>query len=118
MLEKQERNRQFVKAWKSLRLGNRELAGRFDMTIGGVKSLKSRLRKKDPDLYDREDLKLAGQADELIRTQSPRRKISFYLEPTLVVKLKVTAAERRTTASELAGVALRRWMVDEGILSY
>lgn len=117
MLEKQKRNQEFVKAWKSLGLGNRELADRFGITIGGVKSLKSRLRKKDPDLYDREDLKLGRQVDEAISTRTPRRKISFYLEPTLVVKLKVVAAERQTTASELAGVALRRWMFDEGFLS-
>lgn len=116
MQEKLGRNQEFVRAWKNLQLGNKELADRFRMTIGGVKSLKSRLRKKDPGLYDSEDLKLSRQVDKEINIRTPRRKISFYLEPKLVVKLKVTAAERQVTASELAGLALRRWMMEEGIL--
>jgi len=51
VLEKKGRNRLFIKAWKEESLGNEALADRFNMTVGSVKSLKSRLRKRYPDLY-------------------------------------------------------------------
>jgi len=114
-MSKEERNREFVRLWKRLGLGNEELARKFNLSIGGVKSLKARLRKKNPVLYVRTSVRPSREADES-NLEGVKKKISFYLPPKMVIKLKVAAAERQVTASELAEAAIRRWMMDEGIL--
>lgn len=114
VLEKERRNREFVRAWKNLGLGNDALAERFSMTVGGVKSLKSRLRKKRPELYSQMiDRKAEGKSELPVRE---KKKVSFYMTPDLVIKLKIAAAAREVTASELAEKLLHRGMAEEGML--
>lgn len=114
MLEKEKRNREFVKAWKNLGMGNEALAERFDMSIGGVKSLKSRLRQKRPELYSQMiDRTAEGKSGIPVRV---KKKVSFYMTPDLVIKLKMAAAAREVTASELAEKLLFQAMAEEGML--
>ncbi|MFQ6065843.1 MAG: hypothetical protein ACE5K3_01015 [bacterium] len=115
-MSKEERNREFVRLWKRLGLGNEELAQKFDLSIGGVKSLKARLRKKNPGLYARTNVRPSREAGKS-NLEDGKRKISFYLPPKIVIKLKVVAAERQVSASELAEAVFRRWLIDEGLLS-
>lgn len=117
VVEKKERNRVFVEAWKEEGLGNEALASRFGMTIGGVRSLKSRLRKKYPNLYSRMIVKSTKQVDKSIGSKArhrKKRKISFYLPPEMVRAIKVEAVKRDQSASELAEGWLRKALAEEG----
>ena len=48
---KDNRNQEFIKAWKEEGLWDKELQERFGLSPGGVKGLKARLRKKGQLLY-------------------------------------------------------------------
>ena len=116
--EKEERNRDFIKAWKEEGLGNKDLATRFNMMIGGVRSLKSRLRKKYPNLYSRMSVKSTREVGKSISSEARHRKsrkISFYLPPEMVRAIKVEAAKRDQSASELAEGWLRKALAEEGV---
>lgn len=96
--EKEQRNKEFIRAWKEEGLSDRELGERFALSKFGVKSLKGRLRKKDPALY-------TGQKPESKITRKPdnqkRIKVTFQLPENLFIQVKIKAARERRGISEL-----------------
>jgi len=65
--EKEQRNREFIKAWKEEGLTDKDLRERFNLSEGGVKGLKARLRKKDSSLYVNKSL--SRQVDKFTSQQ-------------------------------------------------
>jgi hypothetical protein len=76
-VEKLERNREFVKAWKVERLGNKELGEKFGLTPGGVKGLKARLRKKDPSLYGKVHLPQRAEEEHKAQREQGGQKLTM-----------------------------------------
>jgi len=120
-LEKQERNKEFIRAWKKLGMGNKELAEKFDLSPGGVKGLKARLRKKYSELYvDGEEIKrqsdkgTSSQVDKATNRQiEKKRKACYYLSPGLAQKIKIAAVKRDTSASQLVEGWLSRALLEK-----
>lgn len=122
-LEKEERNKEFIRCWKALGMGNKELAEKFDLSPGGVKGLKSRLRKKHSELYvDGEEIRrqsdkgISSQVDKAINRQvDKKRKACYYLSVGLAQKIKIEAVKRNISASELVEGCLSRVLSNERI---
>ena len=57
---KEERNRQFQKDWQR-GLGNEDLGKKYELSLGGVKALKQRLRAKVNKLASQQVSKLANK---------------------------------------------------------
>lgn len=102
--EKEERNREFVKAWKEEGLSDKKLGERFTLSKFGVKSLKGRLRKKDPSLYQKPESKITVKPEKKI-TRKPenqkRIKVTFQLPENLFIQVKIKAARERRGISEV-----------------
>lgn len=122
-LEKEDRNKEFIRAWKALGMGNKELGEKFGLSPGGVKGLKARLRKKHQELYvDEEEIKrqvdkaTSAQVDkETNRQAKKKRKVSYYFNPALVQKIKIEAAKKDISASKLVEGWLSQVLLDEKI---
>ncbi|MQY69762.1 MAG: hypothetical protein GH145_02725 [Firmicutes bacterium] len=114
-LEKQERNKEFIRCWKTLGMGNKELAEKFGLSPGGVKGLKGRLRKKHQELYiDEQEIK--RQVDKSSNRQiEEKRKACYYLSVGLAQKIKIEAVKRNVSASELVEDSLSRVLSNERI---
>lgn len=119
---KEERNREFIAAWKKEGLSNEALQEKFDLSPGGVKALKSRLRKKDPSLYAEKRPGLtrgakkqqankspSPQVDKLIRQQINKR-MTIYLKPELIKDIKHLATDRDSNISELVGKIIEQYL--------
>lgn len=112
-LEKEERNKDFIRSWKKLGMGNAELGKKFNLSPGGVKGLKGRLRKKHSELYvDKQEIK--RQVDKSTSRQvEKKRKVSYYFSPAMVQKIKIEAVKKDVSASELVESFLSRALVDK-----
>ena len=44
LISKEQKNDEFIRCWKEVDIGNKEVGKRFNMALGRVKALKSRLR--------------------------------------------------------------------------
>ena len=120
--EKEQRNKEFIKAWKEEGQSNRELQEKFDLSPGGVKGLKARLRKKDPSLYAAPQKKLtrgtkkqqvnqspSPQVDKVISEQGNKR-MTIYLKPELIRDIKHLATDRDSNISELVGKIIEQYL--------
>jgi len=92
---KEERNRRFVADWKR-GLSDKQLGGKYDLSIGGVKGLKARLRAKDPSLR--------------VSTSTPTstKRMTFWLPVPIIEKIKKVAAKEKRTASAVLREVLRK----------
>jgi len=130
---KEERNRQFTEDWQK-GLGNEDLGRKYNLSLGGVKALKQRLRAKDPSLYAEKRpeltkvekevaqasgglIKFASKSDKIISPQvdkftSPlvHKRATYYLSPKIIKKIKQIALNREKDASELVRNILSEWI--------
>lgn len=129
---KEERNRQFIEDWKR-GSNDKELGEKYHLSIGGVKGLKARLRKKYPSLYIREKPKpltevekeVARASGGLVRfarkTKEPvkltstqtsastsTKRMTFWLEEKMIERIKDLAAKEGRTASDILREILRK----------
>lgn len=97
--ENKERNKAFKRAWKEEGLSNRQLEDKFDLSPGGVKSFKTRLRKKDPSLY----IKPPANKPAIQQTSKVAKyeKVSYYLAPGMAKEIKQLALNQDMDISEL-----------------
>lgn len=112
---KEERNKEFIAAWKEEGLTDRELQDKFNLSPGGVKGLKSRLRKKDPSLYTEREVDKSRspqikksrprQVDKSIKLQDKGigkyKPVTFRISEETEWQLKALAVNRREQVSEL-----------------
>ena len=127
---KEERNRQFQKDWQR-GLGNEDLGKKYDLSLGGVKALKQRLRAKDPSLYaekrpelskiEKEVAQASGGlvkfADKTIfpqvdKSTSPlvHKRATYYLSPETIKTIKQIALNKNIDSSELVRNILSEWI--------
>lgn len=117
--EKVERNKAFAIAWKEEGLSNKQLEEKFNLSPGGVKGLKARLRKRDSSLYTKQrpeeskvEEKVAENSGESIKSTSKPaiqqanklaeyKKVTYYLDPGMVKKIKILAAQQDKEISQL-----------------
>jgi len=104
--ENKERNKLFIKSWKEEELSNRELQEKFNLSPGGVKSFKTRLRKKDPSLYIKP---LAGKLANQ-QVSKPEKKatskelyetVTYYITKEQKQRVKLLALEQDKEISQL-----------------
>lgn len=108
---KNERNRQFVQAWKEEQLTDRELQERFGLSEGGVKGLKARLRQKDSSLYTGSPKKKLKEPSQVTSpststtTQSSAststKRMTFWLPGQTIKAIKAKAKGEGRTASDI-----------------
>ena len=97
---KNERNEQFIRAWKEEGLTDRQLQKRFGLSEGGVKGLKARLRAKDHSLYK----KVPTSKDEKVTSTSTKRMTFWQPESTIEERKELAAKEKRTASAILRGI--------------
>ena len=125
---KESRNREFIAAWRDEGLSDKQLQERFGLSSGGIKALKSRLRKKDPSLYQKKpkplnkvEKEIAKDSEGFIQFASKPaiqqtsklakyKKVTYYLDPKMVKIIKRLAVDRDMDISELVREALSQWI--------
>ncbi|MBA7496408.1 hypothetical protein ES702_07016 [subsurface metagenome] len=119
---KENRNIEFIKAWKEEGLSNKELQEKFDLSPGGVKGLKARLRKRDPSLYTGRQEKIDRKAKKKQINTSPspqvakvisqqiNKRMTVYLKPELIKDIKHLATDRDSNISELVGKIIEQYL--------
>lgn len=118
-----QRNEEFKNAWKKEGLSNKELGERFKLSIGGVKGLKQRLRAKDAFLYGKStknkqvDKSISGHITkstnpqvDISPSQQIHKRITFYLKPETIKRLKLLAVERDSNISQLAREIIEEYL--------
>ena len=98
---KEERNKQFITAWKEEGLSDKQLQDRFGLSEGGVKGLKARLRAKDSALYTGKVKKKIRESSSKVTSTSTKR-MTFWLEEGMIEKIKAKATKEGRTASQIA----------------
>ena len=132
---KTERNRLFIEDWKR-GLKDRALAEKYNMTMGGVKALKGRLREKDPSLYVKKKpnsltkvekevarasgglIQFAGKikkaSSALTSTQTSAststKRMTFWLEEGTIEGIKGLALQEGKTASQIAREVFKEYL--------
>jgi hypothetical protein len=126
---KEERNRQFIEDWQR-GLGNEDLGRKYNLSLGGVKALKQRLRAKDSSLYTEKrpeltkvEKEVAQASGGLIKFASkqtskpaiqqvskqekkrPAKEVydtaTYYIDKETKKKIKILAAEQDREISEI-----------------
>ncbi len=97
--ENKTRNKEFTIAWKEKKLSNKQLQEKFGLTPGGVKSFKTRLRKKDSSLYIKPPT--SKPAIQQTNKLAEYKKATYYLGPGMVKKIKRLALDKDMDISEL-----------------
>jgi len=96
---KSERNRLFQEDWQK-GLSNERLGEKYDLSLGGVKGLKARLRAKNPALYTREPSKEPSKVTST-QTSTSTKRMTFWLEGEMIEKVKNLARKQKRTASDI-----------------
>mgnify|MGYP001207439127 CR=1 FL=1 len=127
---KNERNLQFIKAWKEEGLTGWQLQERFSLSEGGMRALKARLRGKDHSLYKKvtasKDAKVTSTSTATPDKVKPERKkeatstqtstststkrMTFWLPEAMIDKIKVLAAKEKRTASDILREILGQYL--------
>jgi len=113
---KEERNKQFIKAWKEEGLSDKELQERFNLSEGGVKGLKARLRKKDPSLYIKKKPKSLTKKESSkvtstsTQTSTSTKRMTFWLEERMIERIKRIARNQKRTASDVLREILGKYL--------
>jgi hypothetical protein len=131
---KTERNRLFIEDWQK-GLSDQSLAKKYGLSIGGVKGLKARLRKKDPSLYadKRPELtkvekqvaqvsgglvKFGGKINKpsskatstTTQTSTSTKRMTFWLPESTIEEIKGLAAKEKRTASAILRGILGKYL--------
>ena len=100
---KNERNKQFIRAWKIEKLTDKQLQKKFGLSEGGMRGLKARLRAKDSALYTgKKSVPSKKVTSPSTSTQTSTKRMTFWLEQELIEKIKAKAAKEGQTASQIA----------------
>lgn len=106
---KNERNQQFITAWKEEGLSDKQLQKRFGLSEGGMRGLKARLRAKDDSLYTGKLKKRARESSSQVtspststQTSTSTKRMTFWLEEGMIETIKAKATKEKRTASEIA----------------
>ena len=104
---KEARNRLFIEDWQR-GLNNETLAQKYNLSEGGVKALKQRLRTKDPSLY----IKPLASKPAIQQTSklAEYKKVTYYLDPKMVKAIKRLAIDRDMDISAIVREALSEWI--------
>lgn len=130
---KNERNEQFITAWKEEGLTDRELQERFGLSEGGVKGLKARLRAKDHSLYEKIPASKDGKVTSTstatpeapgkvkperkeeatstsTQTSTSTKRMAFWLPESTIKEIKELAAKEKRTSSAILREVLRKYL--------
>lgn len=99
---KNERNQQFIRAWKEEGLSDKQLQKRFGLSEGGIRGLKARLRAKDSALYTGRPKKKVKEPSQVTSASTSTKRMTFWLPGTMIEKIKAKAAREGKTASQIA----------------
>ncbi|MBA7496199.1 hypothetical protein ES702_06797 [subsurface metagenome] len=126
---KSERNQLFIEDWQR-GLGNEDLGKKYDLSLGGVKALKQRLRAKDPSLYaekrpgltkvekevaqasgglvkfagkktSKPAIQQVGKQEKKLTSKDLYKTATFYITEEQRYKLKLAALEQNKEISQL-----------------
>lgn len=123
---KAERNRLFLEDWQK-GLNNQSLAEKYNLSIGGVKALKQRLRVKQTGQKSTKIEKEVAQASGgLIKFASKPatqetskvvkyKKVTYYLNPKMTKDIKRLALERDKDISELVRQIFAEYLSKESM---
>lgn len=124
---KNERNQQFIRAWKEEGLTDRQLQKRFGLSEGGMRGLKARLRAKDHSLYKKVPAskdgkvtststvtpevpgKVAPEKKEKVTSTSTKR-MTFWLPESTIEEIKELAAKEKRTSSAILREVLGKYL--------
>lgn len=122
---KEERNREFLQAWKA-GANNGALAERFGLTIGGVKALKARLRAKSrekteltststvtpkaPGKVKPERKEEVTSTSTQTATSTSTKRMTFWLPESTIEGIKELAAKEKRTASAILRGILGKYL--------
>jgi len=107
---KNERNKQFITAWKQEGLSDKQLQDRFGLSEGGVKGLKARLRAKDSALYTGKVKKKIRESSSKVTstststsagTSTSTKRMTFWLKQETIDRIKTKATREGKTASQI-----------------
>lgn len=110
--QKEERNKEFIKAWKEEGLTDKQLQEKFGLSPGGVKGLKARLRKKDPSLYQKSLIVNKTISPQVDKSTSPlvHKRATYYLNPETIKAIKQIALDRDLDTSALVREILNKYL--------
>lgn len=109
---KNERNEQFIRAWKIEKLTDKQLQERFGLSEGGMRGLKARLRAKDSALYTgKKSIPSKKVTSPSTSTQTSAststKRMTFWLEEGMIETIKAKATKEERTASDIVRELLR-----------
>jgi len=108
---KEARNRLFQENWQK-GMSNEALAQKFNLSTGGVKALKQRLREKHHSLYQK---KVVGKpATQQASKVAEYEKVSYYLDPGMAKQIKQLALNQDMDISELIREIVREYVKKKG----
>lgn len=132
---KNERNQQFIRAWKEEGLTDQQLEKRFGLSEGGMRGLKARLRAKDPSLYKKAPAnkeekvtststatpgapgkvkpkrkKEATSTSTQTATSTSTKRMAFWLEEGMIDEIKQLAAKEKRTSSDILREILGKYL--------
>lgn len=90
---KEQRNQRFLEDWQVYSFSNEKLGQKYGLTVGGVKALKARLRKKE---------RSSQATDQKIASPSPStspKRMTFWLPGEVIREVKKRADSEGKTAS-------------------
>lgn len=116
--QKLERNKLFLEDWQK-GFSNEALGKKYEMSEGGVKALKQRLRVRNPNLYaekrpgstkiERPDKIISPQVDKSTSLLVHKRA-TYYLSPETIKTIKQIALNKNIDSSELVRNILSEWI--------
>ena len=118
--EKRERNERFKVDWREKGFSNEELAEKYRMTVGGVKALKQRIRKKEREEKEKKGkvvikVKPSPSTQTQMSTStmtSPPKRMTFWLEEETINQIKRLSQERGITCSQIARELFKEHLKD------
>lgn len=111
---KNERNQQFITAWKEEGLSDKQLQKRFGLSEGGMRGLKARLRAKDSALYTGRSQKKVKEPSVVTspststQTSTSTKRMTFWLPGDMIEKVKAKAKKEGRTASDILREIIRK----------
>jgi len=106
---KEGRNKLFLEDWQR-GLGNERLAEKYNLSIGGVKALKQRLRVKQTGQAKkkRSPEVTSTSTSTTTQTQTSTKRMTFWLTEAMIEAIKERGKKRGITASEILRQLLRK----------
>lgn len=104
---KEGRNKLFLEDWQR-GLGNESLGVKYNLSIGGVKALKQRLRVKQTGQVKQKPSQVTSPSTST-QTSTSTRRMTFWLPTDTIKALKTKAKREGRTASDILREILREF---------